>query len=64
MSRAVKVSQQQYNTLKRYPRHKGVWSQLGVRIASSTQVLVQNGSVRVIQQPQRRKSMGVARSGR
>jgi len=47
-NRHLRVSQTQLQTLNRYPRHPGVWRQLGVRLGRGTRVVVGNHGVRLV----------------
>jgi len=44
----LRVSKVQHQTLRRFPRHPGVWRQLGVRLTGGTRVVVGSSSVRLV----------------
>ncbi len=50
----LQVSATQYRTLQRFPRHPGVWRSLGVRLGSSTRVVVGSNRVRLVRSGGRR----------
>lgn len=44
----LRVSRVQHQTLRRFPRHPGVWNSLGVRLGKGTRVVVGSHSVRLV----------------
>jgi len=48
MNRKIQVSPSQYQKLRKYPRHRGVWRALNVQLSDNTQVHTGNGGVRLV----------------
>jgi len=51
----MRFNRRQMKMLSRYPRATRVWGRNGVRLASSTRVVVQDNQVRVVRQDSRSK---------
>ena len=47
-TRRLHVSPNQLRTLQRFPRHRGVWRALGVRLGRGTRVVVGSNHVQLV----------------
>lgn len=47
-TRRLQVSQTQLRTLQRFPRHRGVWRALGIRLGRGTRVVVGSNHVQLV----------------
>ena len=48
MNRKMQLSQAQYQKLRKFPRHRGIWRSLNVCLSDNTQVHTGNGGVRLV----------------